>query len=114
MFHQMLSRCKKHHTLMLITVELQLFPDNGQYFTNLEGSRHQEPILDLVSQAKNERKLKILKSPQSLLWVAHLTKRHLMLGTFLILLSALNNQRKLVRILCDSLSRPLLSLLFIT
>lgn len=46
MLHQVLSGSKKHHALVLVTIELQFLSDNGQHLTNLEGVGHQESIPD--------------------------------------------------------------------
>ena len=42
--HQLLSSREHHHALVLISVELQLLPDDGQHLTDLEGVGHQESI----------------------------------------------------------------------
>jgi len=98
--HQVLPLGQQDHALVLVPVELELLPDNGENFAHLKGVGHQKPIKRLAGR-------------EGLLGVAHVIQGG-GLTLFLGLLSPLNNQGELIRVLSKRLIRPLLSLLYIS
>ena len=115
MLHEVLAVCQHDDALLLLSRQVQLLLDDCEDLTHLEGVGHQEPIeARFISSCRNSNtkaspppidslfrrtvtseEVKVV----NLLRVSHVSK----FGLRVLVLSSLNDQGELVRVLCNGL-----------